>query len=154
MIGKNLLSRCFAGALLLAAADLAGIIAVEVTVISPAEAQFRDDRFPFLSRQRPRSGGGGGGGFFGGLLGGGDRLNEGPSEQPAPVDNSRAPPPRKADPKAEPVAPTTSVVVLGDGMADWLAYGLEDAFSDSPEIAVVRKNKVHSGLVRYDQKGD
>jgi hypothetical protein len=37
---------------------------------------------------------------------------------------------------------------------DWLAYGLEDAFSDSPEIAVVRKNKVHSGLVRYDQKGD
>jgi hypothetical protein len=152
MIGKNLLSRCFAGAVLLAAADLAGIIAVEVTLISPAEAQFRDDRFPFLSRQRPRSGGGGG--FFGGLFGGGDRFNEGPSEQPAPVDNSRAPPPRKADPKAEPVTPTTSVVVLGDGMADWLAYGLEDAFSDSPEIAVVRKNKVHSGLVRYDQKGD
>jgi hypothetical protein len=39
-------------------------------------------------------------------------------------------------------------------MADWLAYGLEDAFSDSPEIAIIRKNKVHSGLVRYDQKGD
>jgi len=152
MIGKNLLSRCFAGAILLAAADLAGIIAVEVTLTSPAAAQFRDDRFPFLSRQRPRSGGGGG--FFGGLFGGGDRSNEGPSEQAAPVDNSRAPPPRKADPKAEPVTPTTSVVVLGDGMADWLAYGLEDAFSDSPEIAVVRKNKVHSGLVRYDQKGD
>jgi hypothetical protein len=151
MFGKNLLSRCFAGAVLLAAADLAGIIAVEATLTSPAEAQFRDDRFPFLSRQRPGSGGGG---FFGGLFGGGDRSNEGPSEQAAPVDNSRAPPPRKADPKAEPVTPTTSVVVLGDGMADWLAYGLEDAFSDSPEIAVVRKNKVHSGLVRYDQKGD
>lgn len=49
MIGKNLLSRCFAGAILLAAADLAGIIAVEVTLTSPAAAQFRDDRFPFLS---------------------------------------------------------------------------------------------------------
>src|SRR5262249_47127580 len=85
--------------------------------------------------------------------GGGERSNEGPVEQ-APVDNSRAPPPRKPDPKAEPVTPTTSVVVLGDGMADWLAYGLEDAFSDSPEIAIIRKNKVHSGLVRYDQKGD
>ena len=39
-------------------------------------------------------------------------------------------------------------------MADWLAYGLEDALSDSPEIAVIRKNKVHSGLLRYDPKGD
>ena len=71
-----------------------------------------------------------------------------------PVDNSRAPAPRKADPKAELVTPTTSVVVLGDAMADWLGYGLEDAFSDSPEIAVVRKNKLHSGLVRYEAKGD
>jgi uncharacterized protein len=44
--------------------------------------------------------------------------------------------------------------VLGDAMADWLGYGLEDAFSDSPEIAVVRKNKLHSGLVRYEAKGD
>ena len=43
---------------------------------------------------------------------------------------------------------------MGDGMADWLAYGLEDAFSDSPEIAIIRKNKIHSGLLRYDTKGD
>jgi uncharacterized protein len=150
MIRHNLLSRCVVGAVLLAAVECTGIIAVEVALTSPAQAQFRDDRFPFLSRQRPRSGGG----FFGGLFGGGDRSYEGPVEQQAPVDNSRAPPPRKADPKAEPVTPTTSVVVLGDGMADWLAYGLEDAFSDSPEIAIIRKNKVHSGLVRYDQKGD
>src|SRR5262245_11960549 len=150
MIGNNLLARCAVGAVLLAAVDCAGIIAIEVSLTSPAQAQFRDDRFPFLSRQRPRSGGGG---FFGGFFGGGERSYEGPVEQ-APVDNSRAPPPRKADPKAEPVTPTTSVVVLGDGMADWLAYGLEDAFSDSPEIAIIRKNKVHSGLVRYDQKGD
>ncbi len=43
---------------------------------------------------------------------------------------------------------------MGDGMADWLAYGLEDAFSDSPEIGIVRKNKINSGLLRYEAKGD
>ncbi|HYC16097.1 MAG TPA: DUF459 domain-containing protein [Pseudolabrys sp.] len=153
MTVKNRAPRWFLAALLLLAADSAGIVAVEVALTSPAQAQFfRDDRFPFLSRQRPqRPGGffGGGGGWFGGS----DRSYENPDQQ-APVDNSRAPPPRKADPKAEPVVPTTSVVVLGDAMADWLAYGLEDAFSDSPEIAVVRKNKIHSGLLRYEPKGD
>ena len=149
MIGHNLLSRCVVGAILFGAIDCTGIIAVEVGLTSPAHAQ--NSLFPFLSPQRSRSNGGG---FFGGFFGGGERSYEGPAEQQAPVDNSRAPPPRKADPKAEPVTPTTSVVVLGDGMADWLAYGLEDAFSDSPEIAIIRKNKVHSGLVRYDQKGE
>src|SRR5205807_2378922 len=134
--------------ILLAAVDCAGLVAVEAALTSPAQAQFRDDRFPFLSRQRPRSGG-----FFGGFFGGSDRSYESPYEQ-QPVDNSRAPPPRKPDTKAEPVTPTTSIVVLGDGMADWLAYGLEDAFSDSPEIAIVRKNKAHSGLLRYEAKGD
>src|SRR5262249_51451379 len=112
---------------------------------------FGNDSFPFFGqRQRPRSGGGGGG-FFGGFFGGHERYEN--PEQQAPVDNSRAPPPRKPDAKAEPVT-TTTVVVLGDAMADWLGYGLEDAFSDSPEIAVVRKNKLHSGLVRYEAKGD
>src|SRR4029077_14082722 len=37
---------------------------------------------------------------------------------------------------------------------DWLAYGLEDIFVDSPEIGIVRKNKLNSGLLRYDSKGD
>ena len=150
MIGNNLFSRWVVGAVLLAVADCAGVIAVEIALTSPVQAQLFDNRFPFLGRQRPRSGGGG---FFGGLFGGGERSNEGPVEQ-APVDNSRAPPPRKPDPKAEPVTPTTSVVVLGDGMADWLAYGLEDVFSDSPEVRIVRKNKLGSGLLRYDSKGD
>ena len=43
---------------------------------------------------------------------------------------------------------------MGDAMADWLAYGLEDAFSDTPEIAVIRKNKRGSGLLRYEYKSD
>lgn len=149
MVGKKRLSCCLVAAVILAAVDCAGIVALT----SPAQAQFRDGPFPFFSRQRPQRGGG----FFGGFFGGPGGSYETPYEQPqpqAPVDNSRAPPPRKPDPKAEPVTPTTSVVVLGDAMADWLAYGLEDALSDSPEIAIIRKNKNHSGLLRYEAKGD
>jgi uncharacterized protein len=44
--------------------------------------------------------------------------------------------------------------VLGDGNADWLAYGLEDTFAEKPEIAVVRKHRTESGLIRYDQRRD
>ena len=39
-------------------------------------------------------------------------------------------------------------------MADWLAYGLEDAFSDAADIGVVRKIKNGSGLIRYESRGD
>jgi hypothetical protein len=151
MFGKMRFSRWLIGAVIMIAAECAVFTAVEFTLTSPAQAQFRDDRYPFLSRQRPQRGGG----FFQGLFGGNQRSYESSSEPPqAPADYSRAPAPRKPDPKAEPVVPNTSIVVMGDGMADWLAYGLEDAFSDSPEIAIVRKNKVHSGLLRYEAKSD
>ena len=43
---------------------------------------------------------------------------------------------------------------MGDDMADWLGYGLEDVFSDTPEVRVGRKNKLNSGLLHYDAKGD
>jgi len=49
---------------------------------------------------------------------------------------------------------TVKIVVMGDANADWLASGLEEAFSDDPEIAVVRKHRTDSGLVRYDQRRD
>jgi uncharacterized protein len=153
MSGKNRFSRWLVGAALLAAVDFASLAALELALSSPAQAQFfRDDRFPFLSRQRPQRPSGGG--FFGGFFGGGQRQFDNSSEQQAPVDNSRAPPPKKVEAKPDAVAPTTSIIVMGDAMADWLAYGLEDAFGDSPEIAVVRRNKLHSGLLRYDPKGD
>ena len=74
--------------------------------------------------------------------------------QQEPSESSRAPPPKKAEAKDEQTEPTTSIVVIGDDMADWLGYGLEDVFSDTPEICVVRKNKLNSGLLRYDAKGD
>src|SRR6185437_1587983 len=139
------LSHWLIGAAILAAADCASIATIETALTVPAEAQSRD--YPYV-RQRPRSGG-----FFG-LFGPPSRDYYETEQAPVPVDNSRAPSPRKPDPKAEPVTPTSSIVVMGDAMADWLAYGLEDAFSDSPEIAIIRKNKIHSGLLRYEAKGD
>ena len=46
------------------------------------------------------------------------------------------------------------MLVLGDGMADWLGYGLEDAYSDQPEIGVMRRHKTYSGLLKYQPKGE
>src|SRR5262249_18116459 len=74
--------------------------------------------------------------------------------QQEPSESSRAPTPKKAEAKDEQIGPTSSIVVMGDDMADWLAYGLEDVFSDTPEVRVVRKNKLNSGLLHYDAKGD
>jgi uncharacterized protein len=70
--------------------------------------------------------------------------------QAAPADNSHAPAaqPRRADLPP----PTASIVVLGDAMADWLAYGLEDAYSERTEISIVRKGRIGSGLISYDPK--
>ncbi len=150
MFGKIRLSRWLVGAVILAVAECASVAAIEVALTLPAQAQRADDRYPFLSRQRQQ------GGFFGGLFGGGfnTRPFQGanPPQPQIPVESSRAPAPPKADPTAP--APTTSIVVMGDGMADWLAYGMEDAFSDSPEIGIIRKNKIHSGLLRYEAKSD
>jgi uncharacterized protein len=63
------------------------------------------------------------------------------------IDYSRAPPPRKQDTSA-----SKQVVVMGDAMADWLAYGLEEALADTPEIGVIRKNRANSGLVRGESR--
>ncbi len=67
-------------------------------------------------------------------------------EKEQPPDYSHAPPgtPRKDA--------TVKVVVMGDANADWLAFGLEDAFSEKPEIGIVRKHRTDSGLIRYDQR--
>jgi hypothetical protein len=71
-------------------------------------------------------------------------------EREAPVDYSHAP----SQQKKPDAAASTPVLVFGDGMADWLAYGLEDAFSEKPEISIVRKNRAAAGLIRYDTRRD
>ena len=100
-------------------------------------------------------GGGGGGGFFGSLFGGGGggnyyyqpRSREYSGESSG--DYSRAPSAKKSD-----TTPTTNVMVMGDSMADWLAYGLEEAFADAPEIGIQRRHKTYSGLLRYEARTD
>lgn len=118
-------------------------------IVAPASAQL----FPFFGgsppqRQQPQPRGG----FF-------DNPFFSPFQRQAPPqpraperreDYSRAPPPDKRD-----VAATEhNVLVLGDAMADWLGYGLEDALSETPELGVIRKHKTVSGLIRYQPKGE
>jgi hypothetical protein len=74
-----------------------------------------------------------------------------PEHREAPVDYSHAPAPQ---PRKSDIAVTTSIVVMGDAMADWLASGLEDAYSEQPEIGVLRRHRTTSGLIRYDPRRD
>jgi len=95
---------------------LAVTIALVVGIVGPASAQFFNFGGP---QQRPaqQRGGFGGGGWFGS-----DFFTPfQPSQAPKRVyqDFSKAPPPEK---RADAAAPERNVLVLGDGMADWLAY--------------------------------
>jgi uncharacterized protein len=65
-----------------------------------------------------------------------------PRPPPSAVDFSKAPPPRKQDTRS-----TSRVLVMGDAMADWLAYGLEEVLSETPEVGVIRKVHTLSGLL-------
>jgi len=106
----------------------------------PAAAQFFEDR-PWSYRPRHSFSSP----FFGQRGVSGWR---GPYVQQPPAD-SKAPPPRKPE-----TPPTSEVLVIGDSLADWLAYGLEEVFADTPEIGIVRKIKPYSGLVRYEAHND
>ena len=125
-------------------------LAILVSVAGPASAQFFN--FPGFggppqrSAPPPQRGGGGGGGWFGG-----DFFAPFQQQQPqAPrQDFSRAPAPAKRD-----TIPEKNVLVLGDAMADWLAYGLEDAYAEQPDMGVIRKHKTVSGLIKYQPKGE
>jgi hypothetical protein len=119
-------------------------VAMLVAIVMPASAQF----FPFgFDRPPPRQ-------YQQQQRGFGDFFSPYPQQEQAPaprVDYSRAPPP-KAD-KGDTV-PERHVLVLGDAMADWLAYGLEDAFSEQPDMGVIRKHRTVSGLIRYSPRGE
>jgi uncharacterized protein len=120
-------------------------VALLVGIAGPASAQFFN--FPGFGappqRQQPQQRGGGG--WFGG-----DLFAPFQQEAPKRVENySKAPPPAKRE-----TVPERNVLVLGDGMADWLAYGLEDAYSEQPDMGVIRRHKTVSGLIKYQPKGD
>jgi uncharacterized protein len=136
------------------------VAAVMFGIVGPASAQFFDFGFgrpPTRQQQQQQQRGGFGGGFFAPF----QQVFPGapqplPQQQPQQqqqqqraVDYSRAPPPEKREAPAE-----HNVLVLGDAMADWLAYGLEDALAEQPDMGVIRKFKTVSGLIRYQPKGE
>lgn len=114
-------------------------------IAGPASAQFFD--FGFGRPQRAAPPPQQRGGFFAPFGGGG--LFQEQQQAPRPVDSSRAPAAAKRDTPAD-----RNVLVIGDAMADWLAYGLEDALSETPDLGVIRKHKTVSGLLKYQPKGD
>src|SRR5258708_32945638 len=126
--------------LLIATTALAAeaVLAVTLLVVAPAPsgAQFWDDRSSQNRRQR---------GLFDWFEQ--QAVPPQPERAPPPVDYSRSPAPKQADPKAE-SAVTTPIVVLGDAMADWLASELEVSYADAPEIAIMRRHSSESDLIR------
>ena len=159
---------------LVCAVALGAAASLSVFTPTPAQAQFdfpffgqqrryqpppqyqRQDPYQQQRRQRREQGWGGGWGGGGSPFdwGGGNQWGNDPNQQyepqrraPVVVDSSKAPPPRKLD-----AQPPTSVVVLGDNMADWLAYGLEDAFADTGDIGVVRRHKSGSSLLKSEAR--
>lgn len=140
---QRMLGALAAFALLVAAE--AGVM-LTLGTASPASAQLFDDRFPFQNpfanpyrRQQQQQQQ-----FW-------NPFAPPPEQRPAapPPDFSRAPPPKKPE-----QAPTTNVLVFGDSLADWLAYGLEVSFTESPEMGVIRRHRTHSGLIRQEVRSD
>jgi uncharacterized protein len=59
--------------------------------------------------------------------------------------------PRTADkPEVAEVEPSQNVVVFGDSLAELVGQGLDDAFEEVEDVAIVRKARGDSGLVRTD----
>lgn len=46
--------------------------------------------------------------------------------------------------------PTSFVIVMGDTLAEQLAGGIDEAFADRPDVAIVRKTRADTGLARSD----
>jgi hypothetical protein len=135
---------------------LAIAVGMAVGIVGPSSAQFFNFG-GFQERPQPQRGGG----WFGGGWFGNDmfepfqqhvpqpRRDRRQTPPPVPEDFSKAPPPEKRD-----TVPERHILVLGDAMADWLAYGLEDAYAEQPEMGVIRRHRTVSGLIKYQPKGD
>src|SRR3981189_655654 len=127
---------------------LAVAIAFLVGIVGPAAAQFFNFGDFGSQQQQPQRGGGG---WFGNDLFAPYQQQVPRHQAPRRImeDFSKAPPPEKRE-----TVPERNVLVLGDAMADWLAYGLEDAYSERAGMGVIRKHKTVSGLIKYQPKGD
>lgn len=122
-------------------------VAAFAAVPAGAQAPYVDDRYPHLlaprdqrprilsipqgSRQAPRA------------------ARPAESIRPPTVTTARGAPTEGSAP-AEAAAPTTFVLVMGDNLAEWLAYGLGPAFEDVPELGIIDRSRLGSGLSRPD----
>jgi hypothetical protein len=130
-------------------AAIALVIAVVATLLPlAAHAQFFgtwDDR--------PRRQQQGGGGFFSFPFVDRPYNPQQPyGAQPVPQrpeESAKAPPPRKLE-----TPPASSIVVVGDSLADWLAYGLEEIYADQPQLGIERRIRPNSGLIHYEPRND
>jgi uncharacterized protein len=155
-IGQKVVLR-WSTACVLVLIRAAPVVLIIFALLLPANAQFWGNSGGWRQPQQPYNPYGGG---FGGYRqwdywgyrqrAPSPRVRERPREveKEQPPDYSHAPP---ATPRKD---ATIKMVVMGDANADWLAYGLEDAFSEKPEIEIVRKHRTDSGLIRYDQRRD
>src|SRR5215510_13746341 len=135
----------------------APVTLISLALLLPANAQYWGYPWGGRQQQRQQLYNPFGGGFWAGPGYWGDRqapryprqrerVRESDREQTP--DYSRAP---SATPRKD---ATVKIVVMGDANADWLAYGLEDAYSDNPDVGIVRKHRTESGLISYDARRD
>lgn len=135
-------ARCILSRLV-AAALSGGLMLAGLTL--DARAQFGEERFlhlqdPNAKRAPPPS-------WF--PFGGQRNLPDDPAQQvkqpPRPVDYSKAPVSKPRD-----VPPSLNIVVIGDSLADWLGYGLDENFQDMPEVGITRIIDDKAGLTQGD----
>jgi hypothetical protein len=112
------------------------IVAGAAAVAVPASAQYWGDRPGYYQQGPSRD-------YYFPFFGGNGFI------RPPVADSTKAPAPRKLE-----TPPSTTVVVIGDSMADWLGYGLDETYTDQPDIGVERKVRAVSGLIRYDSKNE
>jgi len=127
---------------------LAVAVGLVLGMVGPTSAQFFNFG-GFQQRPQPHSGGG----WFGNDV-------YAPYQEHVPQPRRQAPPAVREDfskappPERRNTVPERRILVLGDAMADWLAYGLEGVYADQPDMGVTRKHRTVSGLIKYQPKGD
>ncbi|WOH48329.1 DUF459 domain-containing protein [Bradyrhizobium sp. sBnM-33] len=139
---------------------LAVVVGTLLGLAGPTSAQFFNFG-GYQQRPQPQRGGGWLGNERGGGWYGNDTFAPYQEHAPQPRWSGRqAPPPVREDfskappPEKRNGVPERHILVLGDAMADWLAFGLENIYADQPEMGVIRKHKTVSGLIKYQPKGD
>jgi hypothetical protein len=123
---RVMVSRCLAGALLLAGSAL----------WEPADAQYGGFGYPFFGNP-----------WFGQPAPPAPRHRDVPRYHQPRARESEREPTTPPSPHKPDVAPAKTGIVIGDSMAEWLAYGLEQAYAESADIGVVRKVRQSIGLI-------